>query len=121
VCDAEFKASPEVAFARSIYEDDSKASSSTVLEDPVPSETKQRDRFKGKNTDAQSSPTRKLRPYIPGFMPEEPVAAVAAAAAAVPASSWDFYSLLLDSEGHWDWEKAMGLFQGIVDYLAPLL
>lgn len=28
---------------------------------------------------------------------------------------------LLDADGHWDWAKIMGLFQGIVDYLAPLL
>lgn len=28
---------------------------------------------------------------------------------------------LLDANGHWDWAKIMGLFQGIVDYLAPLL
>ena len=45
----------------------------------------------------------------------------AIAATVVPASAWDFHSLLLDTEGHWDWQKAMGLFQGIIDYLAPLL
>ena len=28
---------------------------------------------------------------------------------------------LLDGDGNWDWAKIMGLFQGIVDYLAPLL
>lgn len=41
------------------------------------------------------------------------------------ARSWEFRELLLlwESEGRGkiDWEAAMGLFQGIVDYLAPLL
>jgi hypothetical protein len=39
----------------------------------------------------------------------------------VAQGTWDLHALLLNSEGSVDWENVMGLFQGIVDYLAPLL